>query len=129
MEKTDTLKILYVDDELMNLFLFENLLAKDFEVLTANSAEKGLQILQDEKGVKVVISDMKMPKMNGIQFIKAAKEFHNHCPYLILSGYNKGEEIEEALETELIMDYLQKPYEVRDITKSIRKAVENFNQK
>jgi len=122
------LKILYVDDEVMNLFLFENLMAQHFEVLTADSPEKALEILHNENDIQLVISDMKMPKMNGLQFIKKAKEFHDHCPYLILSGYHKGEELMEALETGLILDYLQKPYEVSDIAQSINNAIETFNK-
>ena len=62
----DNKTILYVDDEDVNLMLFELNFKKKFNVLTALNGEKGLEILKDNNNVEVVISDMKMPGMNGI---------------------------------------------------------------
>ncbi|MBO6620705.1 MAG: response regulator [Balneola sp.] len=121
-------KVLYVDDEAMNLFLFENLLAENFEIVTAKSPEKGLEILSEDDSFDLVISDMKMPGMNGLEFIRKAQEFYKACPYNILSGYHKIPEIEEALESGLICSYLQKPFEVDEITASINKDIEAFQR-
>jgi len=121
-------KILYVDDEVMNLFLFENLLAQNFEIVTTKSPEKGLEILETDDSFDLIISDMKMPGMNGLEFIKKAQEFYKTCPYNILSGYHKIPEIEEALESGLICSYLQKPFEVEEITASINKDIESFHR-
>lgn len=123
---SDLKKVLYVDDEAMNLFLFENLLAENFEIVTARSPEKGLEILSEDDTFDLIISDMKMPGMNGLEFIRKAQEFYKACPYNILSGYHKIPEIEEALESGLICSYLQKPFEVGEITTSINKDIESF---
>lgn len=123
---SDLKKILYVDDEVMNLFLFENLLAPNFEIVTAKSPVKGLEILRDDDSFDLIISDMKMPGMNGLEFIRQAKEFYKKCPYLILSGYHKIPEIEEALESGMIRGYLQKPFEVDEITATIHQEIEAF---
>ncbi|HCT52271.1 MAG TPA: histidine kinase, partial [Balneola sp.] len=88
--------------------------------------EKGLEILKEDASFDVVISDMKMPGMNGLEFIKRAKEFYINCPYLILSGYHKIPEIEEALEEGFISNFLQKPFEVEEITAIIHKEIEAF---
>ncbi len=125
---SDLKKVLYVDDEVMNLFLFENLLAGKFEILTAKSPELGLEILKNDNTIDIVISDMKMPVMNGLQFIEKAQEFYKKCPYLILSGYHKISEIEEALESGMIRGYLQKPFEVDQITATIHKEIEAFEE-
>ena len=121
-------KVLYVDDEVMNLFLFENLLANNFDIETTKSPEKGLEIVKENPGFDVVISDMKMPGMNGLEFIKQAKEFYNKCPYLILSGYHKIPEIEDALEEGLICNFLQKPFEVEEISATIHREIEAFQE-
>jgi DNA-binding NtrC family response regulator len=125
---SDLKKILYVDDEVMNLFLFENLLAQNFEIVTTKSPEKGLEILETDDSFDLIISDMKMPGMNGLEFIKKAQEFYKTCPYNILSGYHKIPEIEEALESGIICSYLQKPFEVEEITASINKDIESFHR-
>jgi DNA-binding NtrC family response regulator len=118
--------LLYVDDEAMNLFLFKNLLSRSFNIVTASSPEQGIEILKENSSFDIVISDMKMPGMNGIEFIKKAKGFYKNCPYMILSGYGKIPEIEEALDTNLICGYLQKPFDVNGITRSINQEIENF---
>ncbi|HPV57322.1 MAG TPA: response regulator, partial [Tenuifilaceae bacterium] len=65
-------KILYVDDEQINLELFKINFRNDFDIRIANSALKGLEILQEEE-IDVVISDLKMPHMNGLEFIEKIK--------------------------------------------------------
>ncbi len=67
--------ILYVDDEQTNLVLFEYSFKDLYNVITANSGEEGLLKLKDYKDdIIVVISDMRMPKMNGIEFIIEARK-------------------------------------------------------
>ena len=67
------MKILYVDDEFINLEIFEINFSEKYEVFTALDAKSGLEVLAKESGIVVVISDMRMPEMNGIDFIKIAK--------------------------------------------------------
>jgi CheY-like chemotaxis protein len=66
-------KILYVDDEHINLELFKINFRNDYQVLTADSAQKGLELISSD-AVNVVISDLKMPGMNGIEFIERIKQ-------------------------------------------------------
>ncbi len=66
-------KILYVDDDSINLLLFEANLEKKYTVLTANSVQSGLDILSNNPDIKVLMSDLKLPVMNGLEFIKQGK--------------------------------------------------------
>jgi two-component system NtrC family sensor kinase len=81
-------KILFVDDEpnilstLRRLFLDE-----DYELLTADSAEKGLALMQENPSVQVVVSDYRMPGMNGVDFLKKVHECWPDSVRIILSGY------------------------------------------
>lgn len=116
-------KILYVDDEPINLQLFEINFAKNYEVFVANNGFQGLEILDKELGILVIISDMKMPEMNGIEFIKSAKEKHPDKKYYILTGYGMTTEIKEALNTGLILKYFNKPFNIKEIERSIKEAI------
>lgn len=69
-------KIIYVDDEHINLDLFRINFRRDFQVFTCASAEEALDIVLRED-IKVIITDYKMPKINGIQLIEKIKEL---CP-------------------------------------------------
>jgi len=116
-------KILYVDDEPINLKLFEINFAKKYDVFIANDGFQGLELLDKESGIIVIISDMKMPQMNGIEFIKKAKERYPDKKYYILTGFEITSEIREALNTGLILKYFSKPFNIKEIDKTINDVI------
>ncbi len=103
--------ILYVDDEPINLDVLKINLRKQFTVLTAESAKDGLVILESHPDIKIVISDMRMPEITGIEFIKMAREQFPNVVYCVLTGYEITDEIKLALESGLIKHYFKKPFE------------------
>jgi two-component system response regulator (stage 0 sporulation protein F) len=119
-EKT---KLLYVDDEPINLKLFAINFRNNYNVLTAGSGFEGLTILQSNRDTKIVISDMKMPGMNGIEFIRIAKKDFPDIPFFILTGFDISEEIAKALQEGLIFKYFRKPFNINEIERSIREAL------
>lgn len=114
-------KILYVDDESINIQFFRINFEKIFDVYTAASGQEGLNVLNKELGISVVISDMKMPKMNGIEFITKAKTLFPKNSYYILSGYDIIPEISSALSEGLIIKYFQKPFNFKELNTEITK--------
>lgn len=120
--------ILYVDDEPLNLQLFELNLEKQFNVLTALSGTEGLKILEENPEICVVVSDMKMPGMSGIDFIKTAKKNYPNLCYFILTGFDITEEIAAAINEKLIIKYFKKPFDVNDIKDTISKSLENYKK-
>lgn len=111
--------ILYVDDEKINLFIFERTFEKKFNILTSISPKEALDILDKEENIDVVISDMRMPVMNGIEMIKKAKQYHPNISYYILTGFDFNEEIEEALQNNLINNCFKKPLNIEEIEAAI----------
>ncbi len=111
--------ILYVDDEEINLMLFEINFKEKFNVVIADSGSGGLRILEKLPDITIVISDMKMPGMNGIEFIKKAKKLFPNVVYFILTGFEITNEISSALKNKLINDYFKKPFNMREIETSI----------
>lgn len=108
MKKT----LLFVDDEEMNLFILDKLFAKEFEVLTANSAKEGLLLIKEEAGnIDAVITDLKMPETTGLQMLKEAADLLNDVPKFLLTGYNHHHEIEEALANKTIDGVFKKPFD------------------
>ncbi len=67
-------KILFVDDEPVLLQGYERLLRKEFQVVTAAGGAAGLALLQREGPFAVVISDMRMPEMDGVDFLTRARK-------------------------------------------------------
>jgi len=91
-----------------------------FDVITANNATEGLALLASEKNISIVISDMRMPNISGIEFIKKAKDKYSEIKYFILTGLEVTSEIDEALKTGLITDYFKKPFRPDEIENSIK---------
>jgi len=117
------IKILYVDDEPINLMLFENMFNKKYKVITAVSGFEGLEILKKNADTKVVISDMKMPGMNGLEFIAKVKPLYPQIHFYILSGYDLTEDIQKSLSSGLILKYFQKPFKMAEIDETIEEAM------
>ncbi len=108
-------KVLYVDDEEINLLVLSRRLKKKFEVLTAESGEEGLKVLEKDPDLNLIISDLKMPGMSGLEFIKRAHELFQDKRYFLLTGYTMTDEAKEALETGLIERCWVKPANFEDI--------------
>lgn len=125
-----SITILYVDDEEANLFIFEKMFEAKYNVLTASSASKGLEQLEKySSDIIVVISDMRMPLMNGVEFIRKAKSIYSNIAYFILTGFDFNDEIEEALKTQLIHKFFTKPFDMSEIESAISDAVEKLRNK
>ena len=116
-------KILYVDDEIVNLQLFQLIFSNKYEVFTAENGLKGLELLDNNHNVSIVISDMKMPFMNGIEFIQKSKAKYQKISYFILTGYEITNEIQEALNLGLIVKYFRKPFNKSEIDSEIELAL------
>jgi CheY-like chemotaxis protein len=115
--------VLYVDDESINLELFEILFEDKYNVITAESGAEGLVKLKRNDNVAVVISDMKMPVMNGLEFIRIARTEFPDIIYIILTGYDITKEIINALESSIIQKYLCKPFNIDSIRQTLNEAV------
>ncbi|MDD2284010.1 MAG: response regulator [Paludibacter sp.] len=120
-------KILYVDDEAINLMLFQANLEKKYHVLTAENAFTGLQYIAEDKYIKIVVTDMKMPVMNGMEFIRKARLIAPEIAYFILTGFEICDEIQEALSQGIIRRYFRKPFNIQEISREIEDTIAEFS--
>ena len=111
--------VLYIDDEFINLELFYINFSDKFEVFRAESGKEGLEILAKNKGIKVVITDYKMPGMNGLEFIEKAKPVYPETKFSILTGYDIFEEIQQAIDKGYVENYFSKPFDLEKLEKAI----------
>lgn len=119
----EEIKLLYVDDEDINRRLFKIHFGSTYEVHTAEDGMQGLDALEKIEGIVIVISDMKMPGMNGVEFVTKAKERFPQKKFYILTGFEITPEIEEALSSGLIVQFFNKPFDISEINNSIIKVL------
>ncbi len=117
-------KILCVDDEPNILSSLRRLFrAKGYQVLIAESAKDGLEILKSEP-VDLIISDMRMPVMDGAQFLEEVRTKWPECVRILLTGYSEVHSIIAAINRGEIHRYIAKPWEENDLLLIVKQALE-----
>ncbi len=119
-------KVLVVDDEEDMLRLVENLLRGEFEVLTAESGEEALRLIEDEMP-DIVLLDIMMPGMDGWDFLEKFRKLRGaeKVPVIIFSIRSDASEVLSALAVEGVVDYITKPFDPEDMKIRIRRAMGN----
>ena len=116
--------ILCVDDEANILSSLRRLFrGRGYQVVTATSGQAGLEILRQQP-VDLVISDMRMPEMNGAQFLEAVRADWPQTIRLLLTGYADISSILDAINRGEIYRYITKPWDDNDILLIVRHALE-----
>jgi len=115
--------ILVVDDEKNYLLVMETLLAEEgYEVLTAESGEQALRLMEDSD-LDLVLTDMKMPRMDGIELLSRIKEVQPHLPVIMMTAFATVDKAVEAMKKGAF-DYITKPFENEELMLTIRKALD-----
>jgi len=122
--KAGRFKVLYIDDDPLQLQLFQLRYSNIFEVKVAEFAHNGLEILKNHMDIDVVISDFDMPFMNGLEFIEKARRIKNDIPFYLLSSSLENDEIKEALKNKLIDNFFNKPIHKSPLLNEISKYYE-----
>jgi diguanylate cyclase (GGDEF)-like protein len=117
--------LLVVDDESYLLSPLSALLANDFEVLTADSAEAAQRILS-ARPIDIVLSDQKMPRMTGVQLLEWVRHHAPRTVRLLMTGYAEHEDAVEAINRGQVYYYLLKPWRIEELLQILRNAAEKF---
>jgi response regulator RpfG family c-di-GMP phosphodiesterase len=124
--ETNQYTLLCVDDEKNILNSLKRLLRKEkFRMLTGNSGHEGLEILAENE-VHVVLSDQRMPRMNGTEFLKEIKTLYPDIIRIILTGYTDVDSISEAINEGHIYKFFLKPWNDQNLKLEIRQAMEQY---
>ncbi len=122
--------ILFVDDEEKILKSLERgLLDEPYNCFFAKSGKKALEILEQNE-VHVIVTDMRMPEMSGLEFLRIVKEKYPHIVRLVLSGYTQVTTLLTAINQGEIFKFITKPWKLEEEFKTVlQEAVEYYNQR
>lgn len=121
----DRMKLLVVDDESQVLAALEDLLEDHFEVLTATSGGAGIKILENEDDISVVLTDERMPKLRGHEFLAQVKDISD-ATRVLMTGFTDIEAVIKAVNDGQIFGYIAKPWNPDAIRFLIFKARERY---
>jgi two-component system, NtrC family, sensor kinase len=122
----EEIKILCVDDEpsvlnaLRRLFLDE-----EYTIITATSAQDGLKLLESEHA-QVVLSDYRMPTMNGVEFLKEVCSLWPNTVRIVLSGYADTAAVVAAVNEGEIFKFIPKPWNNDELKLAVAKAIKRY---
>ena len=123
----EEIKILCVDDErnvlksLRRLFMDED----NYEIFVAESGAEGLEVLEEEGDIRMIISDYRMPEMTGVEFLRQANEKWPETVRIVLSGYADTSAVVEAINEGQIYKFIPKPWNDEELLSSISAALQH----
>ncbi len=115
--------LLVVDDEHYILTTLSHLLAADFVVLTADSAEAAREAFARQP-IDVILSDQKMPRTTGVHLLEWVREHHPRTVRLLMTGYVELEDAIAAINRGHVYHYLLKPWRAEELRQVLRHAAE-----
>lgn len=125
-ERYEDLTVLVVDDELILLKVVESTLKKQpYGVVTTDSVEEALDILESRE-IAAVISDYKMPKIKGVEFLEKVREEHPSVVRIMMTAYAELDVSIEAINRVGVFRFVQKPWESIEFLNTIESALEFY---
>jgi serine phosphatase RsbU (regulator of sigma subunit)/FixJ family two-component response regulator len=120
------LKLMVVDDEPDNLDLLYRTFRRDFQVYKADSALSALEVLDQQGEMAVIISDQRMPEMNGTEFLGKTVERFPDTIRILLTGYTDVEDLVEAINSGQVFKYITKPWNPEELKLVINQASDTY---
>ncbi|WP_414623033.1 SpoIIE family protein phosphatase [Calothrix sp. CCY 0018] len=120
------LKLMVVDDELDNLDLLYRTFRRDFKVFKASDARTALEILDKEGEMAVIISDQRMPEMNGTEFFGLTVERFPDTIRILLTGFTDVEDLVEAINSGQVFRYITKPWKPDQLRSLVEQATQTY---
>jgi PAS domain S-box-containing protein len=118
-------RVLLVDDEPQVLVALEDLLSEEFDVLKAQSGEDALRVMRGEPEIAVVITDQRMPRMTGDEFLTRLDQ--HAATRILLTGYADLSAVIRAVNEGKIFAYVTKPWNAEDLWMTVHHAAEHFH--
>lgn len=122
---TDKEKILVIDDEQPTLRMFTLLLsAYGYEILTAENGRDGLELFKKQRP-RLILTDIKMPVMDGIEVLKEIKKVDPHAEVIVITGHGDMDLAIQALNLDAT-DFINKPLQRKSLEQALNRAKERL---
>ncbi len=127
-EEAKNFKVLLIEDNEEVLYVTQTLLKKFFaEVKTAKNGLEGYEIFEKEN-IDLIITDINMPKMNGLKLIREIRKIDQEIPIIVLSAYDEANYFIELIK-EGVDGYLIKPIQFEQLITTLQKTISTLIQK
>ena len=118
--------ILFVDDEPRILQAYKRTLRKDFKIISAESGKEALALMASEGPFPVIVSDMQMPLMNGVELLVQVKEKYPDTVRIMLTGNADQQTARDAINTGDVYRFLNKPCPPEEMVPALKAALQFY---
>ena len=118
--ENEKIRVLYVDDEVNNLYAFKASFRRYFDIITAESADEAKKVLE-KQSFHVIVTDQRMPGTTGVEFLESILEIYPDPIRILLTGFADIEAVVAAINKGQIYKYVAKPW-VEEELKAIIEA-------
>ncbi len=119
--------VLIVDDEINVLKAIERTLRKEpYTIYTADNSSKALELLK-ARDISLIISDYNMPEINGLEFLKQAKNLYPQALTIMLTGQAEVQIAVQAINDAGVYKFVLKPWDDADLKVTVRRALESID--
>ncbi|MBD2666365.1 protein serine phosphatase with GAF(S) sensor(S) [Richelia sinica FACHB-800] len=125
-KELDKLKLMVVDDEPDNLDLLYRSFRRDFKVFRAKNAIEALKILDQEGEMAVIISDQRMPGMNGTELLSRTVDRFPDTIRILLTGFTDVEDLVDAINSGQVFKYITKPWNPERLRGLVEQACDTY---
>lgn len=118
--------VLYVDDEVENLIVFQATFEDHFNVVTAESGQEALDLLA-VRAFPVVVADQRMPKMSGSELFSIMRSRYPHTRRVMLTGYADSKAMLQAINQGQVFQFIKKPWEQDMVFSTLVRSIEAYD--
>lgn len=116
---------MYLDDEEQNLFSFQALFRRDYDVFTTTSVQEAIEYLNKEE-VAIIFSDQKMPDISGVEFFESIIHEFPDPVRILITGFADMEAVIDAINKGQVYRYVRKPWDVNELKVCVENAIEKY---
>jgi DNA-binding NtrC family response regulator len=118
-------KILVVDDNTDILDVLELVLAEDYHIFKAQSAQEALDILSQQE-IDLIITDQRMPGMTGVELLEKTLAYNPRMIKILLTGYIDTNDLIKAINQGKVYKYIAKPFSAHELKVIVKRALEHY---
>lgn len=126
MNETEKIRLLYVDDEEINLINFKMAFDEEYSVVTASSGAEALAVFAEGRGFAMVVADQRMPGMTGVELLEKMFTINPEPVRIILTAYTDVQDIVSAINRGHIYQYITKPWDENKLRIILARAHEVY---
>jgi CheY-like chemotaxis protein len=115
METETRRRVLIVDDEAMIRTLLSNVLSTQYSVMTAENGLEALMLFESNR-FDLLVTDLVMPQMNGVELIHRLRRYHADLPVLVMTGYTN-------VEVDRQVSFISKPFTIQDFKRKVEVTI------